>query len=45
MPATIPDGEHFWIEEGTHLGFWLSDQAEEAQGSGIAFFRKLLRNS
>ncbi|RLC68279.1 MAG: alpha/beta hydrolase [Chloroflexi bacterium] len=40
--ATIPNAEHFWIEEGTHLGFWLSDQAEEVQGLAVDFLNKHL---
>ena len=27
----IANSERFWIEEGSHLGFWLSRHAEEAQ--------------
>jgi hypothetical protein len=45
MPVSIPNAKHFWIEQNTHLGFWLSDQAEEAQGLAVAFFRKHLRNA
>jgi pimeloyl-ACP methyl ester carboxylesterase len=40
--STIPDAEHLWIEEGTHLGFWLSDQAADAQRKAIDFFKKHL---
>ena len=40
--STIPNAEHFWIEEGTHLGFWLSDQAEEAQALAVDFLKKHL---
>ncbi|MFA5090009.1 MAG: alpha/beta hydrolase [Candidatus Omnitrophota bacterium] len=27
----IPDAERYWIEEGSHLGFWLSPHAQTAQ--------------
>ncbi len=40
--ATIPNAEHFWIEGGTHLGFWLSDQAEEVQVLAVDFLKKHL---
>lgn len=40
---TIPCAEHFWIDHGSHLGFLLSDQAEEAQQIAIAFFKKHLK--
>jgi pimeloyl-ACP methyl ester carboxylesterase len=40
--STIPNAEHFWIEGGTHLGFWLSDQAEEAQALAVDFLKKHL---
>ena len=40
--STIPNAEHFWIEGGTHLGFWLSDQAEEAQVLAVDFLKKHL---
>jgi pimeloyl-ACP methyl ester carboxylesterase len=40
--STIPNAEHFWIEEGTHLGFLLSDQAEEAQALAVDFLKKHL---
>ncbi len=40
--STIPNAEHFWIEEGSHLGFLLSDQAEEAQALAVGFLKKHL---
>jgi pimeloyl-ACP methyl ester carboxylesterase len=40
--STIPGAEHFWINRGTHLCFWLSDQAGEAQQRTIAFLKKHL---
>jgi len=33
----IPGAEHFWIEEGSHLGFWLSPHAAEAQDAAREF--------
>ncbi len=43
--STIPNAEHFWIESGTHLGFWLSGQAEEAQALVVDFLKKHLGNT
>jgi pimeloyl-ACP methyl ester carboxylesterase len=40
--STIPGAEHFWINRGTHLCFWLSDQAEEAQQRVIDFLKRYL---
>lgn len=40
--STIPGAEHFWMETGTHFGFWLSDEAEEAQRVAVDFMRKHL---
>ncbi|MEP6989013.1 MAG: alpha/beta hydrolase [Chloroflexota bacterium] len=33
----IPGAERFWIEEGSHLGFWLSPHAAQAQAAARAF--------
>jgi pimeloyl-ACP methyl ester carboxylesterase len=33
----IGGAERFWIEEGSHLGFWLSPHAVEAQAAAHAF--------
>jgi pimeloyl-ACP methyl ester carboxylesterase len=33
----IPSAERYWIEAGSHLGFWLSPHAEEAQGNARDF--------
>src|SRR5829696_6813960 len=33
----IPRAEHFWIEEGSHLGFWLSPHVAEAQDAAREF--------
>jgi pimeloyl-ACP methyl ester carboxylesterase len=33
----IPKAERFWIEEGSHLGFWLSPHAAQAQGAAREF--------
>jgi hypothetical protein len=32
--------ERYWIEEGDHLGFWLSQYAEQAQEVARAFLEK-----
>jgi pimeloyl-ACP methyl ester carboxylesterase len=36
----IPRAERYWIEEGDHLGFWLSPYAEPAQACARAFLQK-----
>ncbi len=36
----IPGAERYWIEEGDHLGFWLSQYAEQAQEVARAFLEK-----
>ncbi len=41
--STIPGAEHFWINRGTHMCFWLSDQAGEAQQRTIDFLKKHLQ--
>jgi pimeloyl-ACP methyl ester carboxylesterase len=33
----IPGAERFWIEEGSHLGFWLSPHAAQAQALAREF--------
>jgi pimeloyl-ACP methyl ester carboxylesterase len=42
---TITGAEHFWIENGTHFGFWLSDQAEEAQKASVDFLKKYVSDT
>ncbi len=37
---SIPNAEHFWIEEGSHLGFWLSPHAAVAQTAARAFLHR-----
>ena len=40
----IPNAERYWIEEGSHLGFWLSPDAQKAQEVAHNFldkFRKI----
>ena len=39
---TIPGAEHLWIEDGTHLAFWTSDQAYECQETAVKFLKKYL---
>jgi pimeloyl-ACP methyl ester carboxylesterase len=36
----IPGAERYWIEEGDHLGFWLSQYAEQAQEVARVFLVK-----
>jgi len=36
----IPGCERYWIEEGSHLGFWLSSHAQEAQKVAVNFLEK-----
>ncbi|MDP4014651.1 MAG: alpha/beta hydrolase [Candidatus Nanopelagicales bacterium] len=36
----IPGAERFWVEEGSHLGFWLSPHAEEAQAAAREFLTR-----
>ncbi|HEX6535159.1 MAG TPA: alpha/beta hydrolase [Gemmatimonadaceae bacterium] len=35
-----PHAERYWIDEGDHLGFWLSPRAEEAQDIARDFLRR-----
>jgi len=36
----IPGAERLWIEEGSHLGFWLSPHAPQAQASAREFLAR-----
>ena len=36
----IPDCDRHWIEEGSHLGFWLSPNAQQAQDAASEFLDK-----
>ena len=36
----IPYAQHYWIEGGDHLAFWLSPQAAEAQAYALNFLRR-----
>jgi pimeloyl-ACP methyl ester carboxylesterase len=36
----IQGAERFWIEEGSHLGFWLGPHGAEAQGVAREFLRR-----
>jgi pimeloyl-ACP methyl ester carboxylesterase len=36
----IPRAEHLWIEEGSHLGFWLSPHAAQAQDAAREFLSR-----
>lgn len=36
----IPGAERFWIEEGSHLGFWLSPHAAQAQDAARKFLER-----
>jgi pimeloyl-ACP methyl ester carboxylesterase len=36
----IPGAERFWIEEGSHLGFWLSPRAARAQDAAREFLSR-----
>jgi pimeloyl-ACP methyl ester carboxylesterase len=36
----IPGAERFWIEEGSHLGFWLSPHAAKAHAAACEFLYK-----
>ncbi len=40
----IPNAERYWIEEGSHLGFWLSPHAGQAQQAAHNFLDRCLRN-
>ena len=39
----IPNAERFWIEEGSHLGFWLSPNAASAQEAARQFLDRCSR--
>jgi len=39
----IPNAKRFWIEEGSHLGFWLSPNAASAQQAAQAFLEQCSR--
>ena len=39
----IPNAERFWIEEGSHLGFWLSPNAASAQEAARKFLERHAR--
>jgi len=36
--------EHIWVEGGTHLCFWVSDEVYEAQRKAFEFIRGHLRS-
>jgi pimeloyl-ACP methyl ester carboxylesterase len=36
----VPDSERFWIEEGSHLGFWLSPHYGQAQQAARDFLAR-----
>lgn len=36
----IPGAERLWIEEGSHLGFWLSPHAAQTQAAAREFLRR-----
>ena len=36
----IPDSERYWIEQGSHLGFYLSPHADIAQKTARDFLEK-----
>ncbi|MCK9342348.1 MAG: alpha/beta hydrolase [Massilibacteroides sp.] len=38
--GAIRGAEHFWVEKGTHLCFWVSPEAEEAQRTAIDFLKR-----
>jgi len=40
----IPGAERYWIEEGDHLGFWLSQHAEQVQECARAFLQTYAPN-
>lgn len=37
---SIPSSERYWIEEGSHLGFWLNEKASEAQRAARDFIHR-----
>lgn len=36
----IPKAQRYWIDEGDHLGFWLSPHSKEVQASARIFLKK-----
>ena len=36
----IPNAERFWIEEGSHLSFWISPHGKEAQAYALDFLKR-----
>lgn len=36
----IPNAERFWIEEGSHLGFWISENGAMAQDAARSFLEQ-----
>ena len=36
----IPNAECFWIEEGSHLGFWVNSHSAEAQAAAHDFLER-----
>ncbi|RJX35368.1 MAG: alpha/beta hydrolase [Desulfarculus sp.] len=36
----IPNAERFWIEEGSHLGFWINPHSAEAQAAARDFLER-----
>lgn len=43
--ACIGQAELYWIEGGSHLGFWLSNDAEQAQRHAIQWLKAALEGS
>lgn len=37
--ANIPNAELYWIESGSHLAYWIGDDAEKSQAHSIDFLR------
>ena len=35
--SSAPGAERFWVEEGSHLGFWLNPHAAQAQAAAREF--------
>jgi len=36
----IPGAERFWIEEGSHLCFWINPKSKEAQAYALDFLKR-----
>lgn len=36
----VPNAERFWIEEGSHLAFWINPHAKEAQAYALDFLKR-----